>query len=159
MVQFIIFFFIIQLINVVLNTLRTCITASGKKFLATIITSICYGFYTIVIVYTAGDMNLWVKVIITIITNLIGVYASMTFLEKMRKDKLWEIVATIPKSFSQSIVKELDDNNISYSSIYDNKDRLVLHIYSQNQKTSMCIKKILNNYNAKYIVHEENVRL
>lgn len=159
MVQFIIFFFIIQLINVVLNTLRTCITASGKKFLATIVTSICYGFYTIVIVYTAGDMNLWVKVIITIITNLIGVYASMTFLEKIRKDKLWEIVATIPTLYSQKIIEILDKENISYSSIFDNNNRLILHIYSPNQKTSMRIKEILNNHSAKYIVHEEKVRL
>lgn len=159
MVQFIIFFFIIQLINVVLNTLRTCITASGKKFLATIVTSICYGFYTIVIVYTAGDMNLWVKVIITIITNLIGVYASMTFLEKIRKDKLWEIVATIPTLYSQKIIEILDKEDISYSSIFDNNNRLILHIYSPNQKTSMRIKEILNNHSAKYIVHEEKVRL
>lgn len=159
MVQFIIFFFIIQLINVVLNTLRTCITASGKKFLATIVTSICYGFYTIVIVYTAGDMNLWIKVIITIITNLIGVYASMTFLEKIRKDKLWEIVATIPTLYSQKIIEILDKENISYSSIFDNNNRLILHIYSPNQKTSMRIKEILNNHSAKYIVHEEKVRL
>lgn len=159
MVQFIIFFFIIQLINVILNTLRTCITASGKKFLATIVTSICYGFYTIVIVYTAGDMNLWIKVIITIITNLIGVYASMTFLEKVKKDRLWEIVATIPTLYSQKIIEILDKEEISYSSIFDNNNRLILHIYSPNQKTSMRIKEILNNHSAKYIVHEEKVRL
>lgn len=153
--KFIAFFFLIQLINVILNTLRTCITAKGNKIAATIVTSICYGFYTFVIVYTANDYSVWVKAAITVVSNLIGVYFSMWLLEKIKKDKLWEIVVHT----KQNIDSDLKNENVHYYTNNCLDNTYVYHIFSENQKKSTVIKKILDNKNLSYIVHEQNVKL
>ena len=161
--QFLLFFTLISLVNVILNTFRTCALASGRKLLATIVTSVCYGFYTFVIVYTANDFNIWLKAAITVATNLVGVYVSMTIMEKLRKDKLWEIVATANLSFVdlQFFEKKLNDEHIIYNYAATNRaDEYVFHFYTHTQKESLKLKKILSMYkDIHYIVHEENGKL
>ena len=91
----IIIFTICQFINVALNTIKTIIMHKEEKISSSIINAITYGFYAIIVVMTATALPLWQTVVITIITNLIGVYMSMWLLEKLKKDSLWEIVATV----------------------------------------------------------------
>ena len=91
----IIIFTICQFINVALNTIKTIIMHKEEKISSSIINAITYGFYAVIVVMTATALPLWQTVVITIITNLIGVYMSMWLLEKFKKDSLWEIVATV----------------------------------------------------------------
>lgn len=155
---YVIFFMSVQFVNVVLNTLKTIITSRGKKIPAAIINAITFGFYTLVVALTANLTNLWVNMIITIITNLIGVYFSIWLLEKIRKDKLWEITATVNQNYYK-VANELHDELIPYTMIKDSTGYYVFNIYSSNQYHSKKIKEILTKYNAKYIVHQEEVRL
>lgn len=160
---YVLFYFVIQLVNVILNTLKTIITARASKIPAAIINALTFGFYTIVVALTADISNLWINMIITIIANLIGVYFSIAVLDKMRKDKLWEITATISGMTShRRMQNDLLIANISFN--YDfiigrNGTEVAYHIYAPTQKESEIIKKILIKYNAKYIVHEENAKL
>ena len=57
-----------------------------RKTAAALVNALAYGLYTIVIVYTNADMNLWVKVVIVALANLIGVYVVKFIEEKKRKD-------------------------------------------------------------------------
>lgn len=156
---YILFYLMIQLVNVVLNTLKTIITSKASKIPAAIINALTFGFYTIVVALTANISNLWVNIGITIVANLVGVYFSIMVLDKLRKDKLWEITATLP-SLSSYIEFELQENNISYNIMQTcGKKEYVLHIYCPTQKESAKVKEILQKYKAKYIVHEENAKL
>lgn len=160
---YIILFVICQFINVALNTAKTIIMHKEEKISSSIINAITYGFYAIIVVMTASTLPLWITIIITILTNLIGVYGSMWVLEKFKKDSLWEIVATIDNTTNYNmhfVITRLRLANISFNYIETSKqDEYVVHIYSKNQKDSTIIKDTLDEANAKYIVHEERVRL
>ena len=160
---YIVLFVVCQLINVALNTAKTIIMHKEEKVSSSIINAITYGFYAIIVVMTASALPLWITIVITFITNLIGVYGSMWLLDKFKKDSLWEIVATVDNSTNYNLLcleTVLRLSGISYNCMQTSKqEEYVFHIYSKNQKQSMLIKKELDNINAKYIVHEEKVRL
>ena len=155
---YIIFFFIIQLINVSLNTLKTIITARAKKFPAAVINAVTYGFYTLVLALTADISNLWINMAVTIVANIVSVYFSIAVLDRLRKDRLWEITATVQENDKiLNVGKRLNESNISYNiSKTQREHEAVYHIYSKSQKESKIIKQILVDNKAKYIVHEEN---
>jgi hypothetical protein len=100
---------------------------------------------------------------ITVVANLIGVYASIAVLDRLRKDKLWEITATIENFENASWLEEqLWENKISYNfqeAFGQNENVQVFHIYLPTQKESTIVKELLKKANAKYIVHEENAKL
>lgn len=159
---YIIVFTVCQFINVALNTAKTIIMHKEEKISSSIINAITYGFYAIIVVMTASALPLWITIIITIVTNLIGVYGSMWLLDRFKKDSLWEITATIednqPKL--EYVCDYLVKENIKFNILrtWDNKE-MVFHIYSENQNQSIYIKKVLDGIGAKYIVHEERVKL
>ena len=160
---YIILFVICQFINVALNTAKTIIMHKEEKISSSIINAITYGFYAIIVVMTASALPLWITIVITIITNLIGVYGSMWLLDRFKKDSLWEIVATVGNLDNEKyyLIAMFSKENISYNCMAtdNNPCEYVFHIYSGNQKDSQYIKKELDYVNAKYIVHEERVKL
>lgn len=162
MTVYIIVFVICQFINVGLNTAKTIIMHKEEKISSSIINAVTYGFYAIIVVMTASSLPLWITILITTATNLFGVYGSMWLLDRFKKDSLWEIVATIKEErYEPIILIEFDRYNISYNYMWtDSKDRvMILNIYSKNQKESLIIKKLLDRFGAKYIVHEERAKL
>jgi hypothetical protein len=168
MTAYIIAFVICQFINVALNTIKTIIMHKEEKISSSIINAITYGFYAIIVVMTASALPLWVTIVITIVTNLIGVYGSMWLLERFKKDSLWEIVANIKVDSVElnNFEEYLGVHDIPYNlvkiygcDISDGKTPFTAHIYSENQYQSNKIKFILDKLNAKYIVHEERVKL
>lgn len=163
MTVYIIVFVICQFINVGLNTAKTIIMHKEEKISSSIINAITYGFYAIIVVMTASSLPLWITILITTATNLFGVYGSMWLLDKFKKDSLWEITATIDNSTNYNLhylTTTLQLYAISFNCMETNKkDEYVFHIYSKNQKESSIIKEELDIINAKYIVHEERVRL
>ena len=159
---YIIVFTICQLINVALNTIKTIIMHKEKKISSSIINAITYGFYAIIVVMTASALPLWITIIITAITNLIGVYGSMWLLERFKKDSLWEITATTDRKNIDEIIDYLNLCEIAYNyNLVDNykNSKVVFRIYSESQKQSEEIKYILDKVGAKRIVHEERVKL
>ena len=87
----------------------------------------------------------------------------MWLLDKWKKDSLWEITATVLNDNNDIdyIIEELEKSNISFNMMWTfNQQEVVFHIYSKNQKESRTIKNLLDSMTyAKYIVHEEKVRL
>lgn len=159
---YIVVFIFCQLINVGLNTAKTIIMHKEKKISSSIINAVTYGFYSIIVVMTASALPLWITILITAITNLVGVYGSMWLLDLFKRDSLWEITATVEDNQKtlEWLVASFTTNEISFNilSTWDNKEK-IFHIYSKSQKDSEKIKKSLDYVNAKYIVHEERVKL
>lgn len=165
----ILLFTILQLINVVLSTIKSIVTVKGTTFQSALMNTIYYSLYTIIVIYTVSDFgcgawDLLIKIAIVGITDFIGVYISAWLMNRFKKDKLWEIVATVDQSVSIYAVEltemALKESNISYNVTPTQKqNEYVFHIYSKNQTESQTIKAILNEWKAKYIVHEESVKL
>lgn len=165
----ILLFTILQLINVVLSTIKSIVTVKGTTLQSALMNMVYYSLYTIIVIYTVsnfgyGKWDLWIKVGIVAITDFIGVYISAWVMARFRKDRLWEIVATVNQSesiYAPSLVEQnLTDKGISFNIMTTKKyNEYVFHIYSKSQKESIEIKKILNEWNAKYVVHEESVKL
>lgn len=152
MVQIIIFT-VCSLVNVILSTMKTILTVRSTKVVASIINAVTYGFYAIVVKQLAS-LDLTVTVIVTIATNLIGVYLSMWLMDKMKKDCLWKISVTTK---DKSIVKKIENFDIEYTMSpiqYKKEIYYSIEIFSKNQKDSTIIKNILNEYKVKYNVTE-----
>lgn len=168
MIEYATLFFVFQLINVALSTMKTIIMYKKNKLSSANINAISYGFYAIIVIMTASDLPLWLTVFITLVTNWIGVYFSMMILEGIsgsnKKDKLWEVVATIPYDtlVVEEVANKLIENDISFNvtNTYNNKEH-TFYIYSKNQDESRYIKReVLDKLvDVKYIVHEEQVKL
>ena len=159
---YIILFVVCQFINVGLNTAKTIIMHKEEKVSSAVINAVTYGFYAIIVVMTASSLPLWITIIISALTNLVGVYGSMWLLERFKKDSMWEIHATVSSGFDNifKCSSTLDHMGISFVQLPTNDiDKMVLHIYSHNQKESTIIKKVLDEHKAKYNVCEERVRL
>lgn len=149
----IIIFTLCSLVNVILSTMKTILTVRSTKIVASIINAITYGFYAIVVKQLAS-LDLTITVIVTIATNLIGVYLSMWIMDKMKKDCLWKISVTTK---DKSIVKKIENFDIEYTMSpiqYKNETYYSIEVFSKNQKDSTIIKNILNEYKVKYNVTE-----
>lgn len=149
---FIILFVICQLINVILSTIKSIITIKGTKLTASIFSAINYGFNT-VIIKSISDVELWIAIVVTVLSNLVGVYIGMLITERMRKEQLWKITVTVPANKLGEFKKELNENNIdfiAYETSWD--DFKVVDIFSKHKSTSKVIKKIFNNYDVKYTI-------
>lgn len=157
-----ILFIILNIVNVSLSTAKSILTVKGGKLTASCMNAISYGFYTIVIIYMVADFPLWEKVTVVAITNLIGVYIIKLIEEKMKKDKLWKVEATILIEDLDEIIqlineqKNKEDIDLSYNYININKYYL-FNFYCPTQKESSIAKEILNKCNAKYFVSESKV--
>lgn len=147
-------FFLCSLVNVMLSTCKTVLTVKASKGAATLINACTYGFYAIVVKQLAS-FDLIYTVSITIITNIIGVYASLWILEKFSKDKLWKIEVTIPTQYLELVDMELAE--IPHSYIYISDKHTLFNFYCSTQKESKEVKEIVNRYNAKYFVAESKV--
>lgn len=161
--KIIILFIILQFINVLLQTVKSVLTVKGSRLVAAISNAVAYGVYMFVIIYTVADFNIWIKVAVTMVTNFFGVYISKFILDKIRKDRLWQIVVTAKREVGVLFRKKLNDGNIAYSvsNLVEQNNELVyeFHIYSHNKNESRTVKNLIKQYGCKYIVQEERVRL
>lgn len=112
----ILLFIVAQIINVVLNTVKSILTVKGGKLAAAAINALTFGFYTYVLILIAGDnFDPLTKCIIVAACNFVGVYAVKLIEEKMRKDKLWEIRVTVPHGHQGTMDSLLNQQHIPHN--------------------------------------------
>lgn len=153
----ILIFFVINLVNVILSTMKSILTIKSTRLIASVINALSYGFYALII-KSMASYEMEVVVIITIIANLIGVYSSMWLLDKFKKDKLWKITV-IPQSED---VKGLRQNLINYDLGFNQYpintkygQTIAFDIFTSNQKESATLKGVLSLYeNVRYHIAE-----
>lgn len=149
--KMLIVFFVCSLINVILSTMKTLLMVRAGRNSAIAINAICYGFYTLVVKQLAS-VDYMTAVIVTVITNIIGVWLSYVVLDKFKKDKLWRITVHLKtKKDYDNCVLALAEYNIKCTPITNSND---IDIYSYTQEQSNIIKEILTNYKHKYFVQE-----
>ena len=84
----IVLFFVLNLINVVLGTMRSILTVKSTPFVSMIINTVSYTFYSGIVKLVSGQ-DMIVVLATTALTNIIGVYIARFILDKAKKDKLW----------------------------------------------------------------------
>ena len=147
-------FVVLNVVNVVIQTVKSIATIKCGRVPAAVINAVAYGLYTIVVVYTVCELPLWLKATVVAVANLVGVYIVKLLEEKKRKDKLWKVEATIPSTNTDQLHYELKVRNIPHNFIEDVGQYTVFNIYCETQKESAIAKVVLDQYHAKYFVSE-----
>lgn len=145
-------FVILNIVNVVIQTVKSIATIKCGKAMAAIVNAVAYGLYTIVVVYMMCELELWLKALIIGLANLVGVYVVKLFEEKARKDKLWKVEATVKGT---KAYEELTALGISCNCLCTNKNNeYIINCFCPTQKESATVKEVLTKYKAKYFVSE-----
>ena len=151
--QLILAFFISQLINVILSTIKSVLTVKGTKFTATLINTISYTLNAAVINQIGKVDDLFLVCVFTAITNIIGVSFSLWLLDKLRKEQLWRISATVKTECFKDLIQDLSENNIDFITYNTSwKKRVPIDVFSNTRSESEIIKTIFNRYNVKYTI-------
>lgn len=89
-------FIIFNILNVVIQTIKSIATIKCNKWVASLVNAVAYGLYTYIVVLTVCDLPLWIKVLVVALANLVGVFVVKLIEEKAKKDKLWKVEVAIP---------------------------------------------------------------
>ena len=152
--KLLIVFIILNVVNVILQTVKSLATVKCGKGMAALVNAIAYGLYTVVVVYTVCDLPLWLKVVVVGLCNLIGVFVVKWGEEKARKDKLWKVEATVHEPYKVSLTIDLEKAGLPYNYIEGVGKYVLFNIYCDTQEESAKARDILDYHKAKYFVSE-----
>ena len=154
--QLLIIFIVLNILNVIIQTVKSIATVKCGKAVAALVNAVAYGLYTIVLVYTVCDLPLLLKAAIVAICNFVGVWIVKYGEEKSRKDKLWKVEATFAHD-EPRLLNELKIfsgiNDIAYNYI-DIEKYYVVNFYCPTQKDSAAVKYFVEHFHGKYFVSE-----
>jgi hypothetical protein len=155
---FLVVFVVLNIINVIIQTIKSIATIKCGAWSAAVINALAYGLYTIVVVYMSADgLGLIWKALIIGLANLFGVYLVKLIEIKNRKDKLWKVEATVYEAYTESLHKDLNANNLSHNYIEGIGKYSVFNIYCETQEDSQKAKIVLDYHKAKYFVSESKI--
>ena len=152
--ELLITFIILNIVNVIIQTIKSIATIKCEKGWAAAVNAVAYGLYTVVVVYTVCDLPLWLKVVVVGLCNLVGVFIVKLIEEKSRKDKLWKVEATIYEPYKESLINDLKKVDLPFNYIEGVGKYVLFNIYCNTQKDSAKAKEILDYHKAKYFVSE-----
>ena len=152
--QLLITFIVFNIINVIIQTVKSLATIKCGKTVAAVVNAIAYGLYTYIVVLTVCELPLWLKVVVVGGANLIGVYVVKLIEEKSRKDKMFKVEATVLRGYTKSLHNNLVEAEISHNYLENVGKYTLFNIFCETQRDSLKAKEILNKYNAKYFVSE-----
>lgn len=152
--KLLVLFIMLSVANTVLQTAEKLIVVKCGKNIAACFSALCFGFYTVVIVYTMCELPLWAKAGITAICQFCGVFAVKSIEQSIRKDRLWKIEVTIEGRWIEPVSEYLAQNNIEYSIINLAGGNAIFNIYCNTQAESLKCKQMIETYNGKYFASE-----
>ena len=147
-------FIILNILNVIIQTVKSIATVKCGKTAAAIINAVAYGLYTIVTVYMMCELELWLKALIVALANLVGVYVVKLLEEKARKDKLWKVEATVLRGWTKELHRALVIAEIPHNYLENVGKYTLFNIFCETQAQSTKAKHILDSFEAKYFVSE-----
>lgn len=147
-------FIVMNIVNVVIQTIKSIATIKCGKVAAAIVNAVAYGLYTYIVVLTMCDLPLLAKCLIVAGANFVGVYTVKHFEEKARKDKLWKVEATVDYCYAEDLHYSLKNVDLPHNYIENVGRYVVFNIYCATQKESLEAKHYLDRYKAKYFVSE-----
>lgn len=151
-------FITLNIVNVVLQTVKSLCTVKCGKTIAAVVNAIAYALYTVVIIYTVCDLSTFTKALVVGLCNLVGVYVVKAIEEKTRKDKLWLVKVTLPTTTLDDFLYELDDYKIPFTSLRISGDKYrVVDTYCNTQKDTEVVTNLAKKYNGKCFATENKL--
>ena len=153
--KLLILFIVMNIVNVVIQTIKSIATIKCGKTAAAIVNAVAYGLYTYILILTACDLPILTKCLIVAGANFVGVWVVKFFEETARKDKLWKVEATFPhkENFIHNLKVWAEINHIALNYI-DIDKYYVVNFYCPTQKESAIVKEFVDKFNGKYFVSE-----
>lgn len=155
MTKSIIIFILVQLFTVITSTVKSIATVKSSPTVAGIINAVAYTFNAVVVKLITGQ-EMYVVLIVTFLSNLIGVPLGKIIMDKVEKEKLWVYQVTIrceEKSITyiKTKLKQSHDIGSVYQEIIPD-ELYEMKIYACSKESSKIVKKILQLYDAKYFI-------
>ena len=155
-ITLLLFFIWLNVINVILQTIKSLLTTKGNKWSAAIGNAVAYGLYTILLVFMTCDLPLMAKVFVVGGCNLVGVFVVKLAEEKMQKDRLWKIELTIDAEDGEALAERLKDDGISFN--WHILDKWALfNCYCPTRKESHIVREDAKIYDAKFFANEAKI--
>lgn len=154
MTNLLIIFIVLNIFNVIIQTVKSIVTVKCGKTAAALTNAIAFGLYTVVTVYLMCDLALWLKALVVALCNLVGVYVVKLIEEKARKDRLWKVEATVLRGWTRMLHNELDRADIPHNYLENVGKYTLFNIFCSTQEQSRKAKEIMGKYEAKYFVSE-----
>jgi uncharacterized protein YebE (UPF0316 family) len=156
----ILLFIILQIVNVILSTIKSIVLSKGYKWGTIISNTIYFGVYTAVLKQLVLVDNMFLLIVITMIANFFGTWIGFNILEKIRKADLWIIKTVVEMDKIKDYKKALNDAGIKYISYQTTWDECTaVDIFSESRSQSKVIKEILLKFNATYSAYISNKKL
>lgn len=152
-IKLLITFIILNIFNVIIQTVKSIATVKCGKSIASIVNAIAYGLYTIVTVYMLCDLDLWLKALIVALCNLVGVFVVKFFEEKARKDKLWKVEMCSPIVHADDIHNLLKENEIPHNFVEVGK-WVIFNCYCSTQADTRIVTDIGKKRECKFSAFE-----
>lgn len=152
--ELLILFIVLNIVNVILQTVKSIATIKCGKTMAALINAIAYGIYTIVLVYTNADFPLYQKVLVVAFSNLIGVFVVKYIEELNRKAKLWKIEFTVKSKDVEQIIELLTAAKVPYNCLSTTNDYYMINAFCQTKNESEAVINIIQKFHAKFFVSE-----
>lgn len=155
MTKSIIIFILVQLFTVITSTIKSIATVKSSPTVAGIVNAVAYTFNAVVVKLITGQ-EMYVVLIVTFLSNLIGVPLGKIIMDKVEKEKLWVYQVTIrceEKSITyiKTKLKQSHDIGSVYQEIIPD-ELYEMKIYACSKESSKIVKKILQLYDAKYFI-------
>ena len=152
--QLLILFIVMNVLNVVIQTIKSICTIKCGKTVAAIVNAVAYGLYTYIIVLTNCELPLLAKCLIVASANFVGVYVVKLIEEKARKDKLWKVEATVYHYLTEHYHTLLTEQGIAHNYIEGIGQYTIFNIYCPTQHESRLVRELLEQSESKSFVSE-----
>ena len=152
-------FIVLNVVNVIIQTIKSIATIKCGAWAAASINAIAYGLYTVVVVYMNADgLGVLWKAIIIGVANLLGVYVVKLVEEKKRKDKLWLVKSTIDREKAETVRTSLKTLGIPFQ-WYDLEKYFVFDCYCANQEQTAKVTELFKAFDGKMFATENKLNL
>lgn len=145
-ISIILAFTVTQIINVVVGTFKSVVTIKGGKLAAAFLNGLSYAVNALVIKKITGISNETILILLTFITNFVGVYVSLWIMDKSKKDKMWVITAILPERQSASFEEDLRLHLITFNKLNYTGETRSYMLISNSKGQSTLISKIIKEY-------------
>lgn len=154
MTNILILFIVLNIANVIIQTIKSIATIKCGKTVAAIVNAVAYALYTYVVVYMNSDeMSLAVRALIVGLSNLFGVWVVKYFEEKKKKDRLWKVELAVPFGKADSTAELIGDNKIPFNAVIVGK-WVMFNAYCETQKQSAKMAEICKIMGGKISAYE-----
>lgn len=154
MTNILILFIVLNIANVIIQTIKSIATIKSGKTVASIVNAVAYGLYTYVVVYMNSDeMSLFTRALVVALANLVGVWIVKYFEEKKRKDRLWKVELAVPANRASATADLIAESNISFNySVVG--EWVMFNAYCETQKQSSKMAEISKAVGGKISAYE-----